>query len=169
MGYRGEAAQKQLPHPGHQIHRLTRGQHHRGDEPGERRHHHQHRQHRLLTEPDRDLGRREPQVALDHPTGRMLEPVDRVCGQVLRADARTRSRNQEIEPVQPTRWAITVAGICGYVDNNARIRGSTALIAEATGSPWYFGGPSLATAAATVSRAMPSCRAIARCDKPSLR
>jgi hypothetical protein len=33
----------------------------------------------------------------------------------------------------------------------------------------YFGGPWLATAAATVSRAMPSCRAIARCDKPSLR
>ncbi len=27
--------------------------------------------------------------------------------------ARTRSRNHEIEPVQPTRSAITVAGICG--------------------------------------------------------
>jgi hypothetical protein len=61
------------------------------------------------------------------------------------------------------------AGICGYVDNSARIRGSTAVIAEATSSLAYFGGPSLATAVATVARAMPSCPAIARCDKPSLR
>jgi len=48
--------------------------------------------------------------------------------------ARTRSRNHEIEPDQPTRSAITVAGICRYAANNARICGSTALIAEATGA-----------------------------------
>jgi|GEM_PF-5416574 len=30
----------------------------------------------------------------------------------------------------PTRSAITVAGICGYTDNTARILGSTALIAD---------------------------------------
>src|SRR3546814_2330614 len=40
------------------VHRLARGQHHRGDEPRERRDHHQHRQHRLLAEPDRILGER---------------------------------------------------------------------------------------------------------------
>ena len=84
--HRSEAAREQLPHPGHQVHGLARGQHHRGDEPGERRHHHQHRQHRLLAEPNPDLRRREPQVALDHPTRRMLEAVDRIGGQVLRAD-----------------------------------------------------------------------------------
>ena len=43
-------------------------------------------QHRLLAEPDRNLGRGEPQVALDHPPRRMLEAVDRIGGQVLRTD-----------------------------------------------------------------------------------
>ena len=83
--------------------------------------------------------------------------------------ARTRSRNHEIDPVQPTRSAITVAGICGYAINSALTCGSTALIAEGAGARWYFGGPSLANASATVSRAMRSWRAIARCDRPSLR
>ena len=64
---------------------------------------------------------------------------------------------------------MTVAGIRGYADNNARIRGSTSLIAEGDDALSYFGGPSLASALATVSRAMLSCRAIARCDNPSLR
>lgn len=33
----------------------------------------------------------------------------------------------------------------------------------------YLGGPSAATAPATVARAIPNCFAIARCDNPSLR
>ncbi|BBX54041.1 hypothetical protein GCM10009645_04460 [Mycolicibacterium poriferae] len=48
--------------------------------------------------------------------------------------ARTRSRNHEIDPVQPTRSAITVAGICGYAINSALTCGSTALIAEGAGA-----------------------------------
>lgn len=64
-----------------------------------------------------------------------------------------------------TRSAITVAGSCGYAVNRAGIRGSTSLIADGTAARSYFGGPSLAT----VSLAMPSCRAMARYDKPSLR
>ena len=71
------------------------------------------------------LGARKPQVALDHPprgcSRRSTGSAGRYSGRI----ARTRSRNQEIDPVQPTRSAITVAGICGYADNNARIRGST--------------------------------------------
>ena len=82
--------------------------------------------------------------------------------------AATRSRNHDIDPDQPTRSAITVAGICGYTDNNARILGSAALIADSTGARSYRGGPSLASAAATVLRATPSCLAIARCDNFSL-
>jgi hypothetical protein len=80
----------------------------------------------------------------------------------------TRSRNHDIDPDQPIRSAITVAGSCGYTDNNARILGSAALIADSTGGRSYFGGPSLANAAATVFRATPSCLAIARCDNFSL-
>lgn len=99
----------------------------------------------------------------------MLKAVDRISRQVLGRIARTHSRNHEIEPVHPTRSASTVAGRWGYVDNNARIRGSTSLIADGAAVRSYFGGPSLTNAPATVSRAMPSCRAMARCDKPSLR
>jgi hypothetical protein len=62
-----------------------------------------------------------------------------------------------------------VASICGYADNNARIRGSTTLIADSTGARSYRGGRSLANGAATAFRASPSCLAICRCDNPSLR
>ena len=50
-----------------------------------------------------------------------------------------------------------------------RIRGSASLIADGAQARSYFGGPSLASALATVSRAILSCRAISRCDSPSLR
>ena len=98
----------------------------------------------------------------------MLEAIRRIGRRVLGANRRYPLRNHDIDPDQPTRSAITVAGICGYTDNNARILGSAALIADSTGARSYRGGPSLASAAATVLRATPSCLAIARCDNFSL-
>lgn len=80
------------------------------------------------------------------------------------------SRSQEIDPVQPTRSAITDAGIVGVSASSRRTAGSTCNQAElVTAGRSYLGGPSAATAPATVARAIPSCFAIARCDNPSLR
>ena len=99
----------------------------------------------------------------------MLEPIHRISRKVLRADRPDPFRNHEIDPVHATLSAITVAGIAGSPVSSARIRGSTSLIADGDETRSYFGGPSLANALATVSRATLSCRAIARCDGPLLR
>jgi hypothetical protein len=57
-----------------------------------------HRQHRVLTERDRDLDRREPQLALDHPARWVLERVDRIASRAIGPDGALRSRNHEIDP-----------------------------------------------------------------------
>jgi hypothetical protein len=67
------------------------------------------------------------------------------------------------------RCAITVAGICGYSFNSARIRGSTASAADPFVTRRYLGGPSAANARRTVLRPSPSRRAIARIGIPSAR
>jgi hypothetical protein len=67
-----------------------------------------------------------------------------------------------IEYGQPIRPAITVEGICGYAAKSSRIRGSNASATDPRGGRWYLGGPSLASAAFTVFREIPSTRAICK-------
>jgi hypothetical protein len=68
---------------------------------------------------------------------------------------------------QPTRSAITVAGIDGVASNNRRIPGSNASTADPAGARSYFGGLAEANADATVFREIPNCLAIARPDNRS--
>jgi len=65
---------------------------------------------------------------------------------------RTLSRNHVIEPVQPTRSAITVAGISGVSLSSWRTSGSNGVNDVGTAGRSYFGGRSEATARATVDR-----------------
>ncbi len=100
----------------------------------------------------------------------MLETIHRIGGQVLRADRpdplpEPGDRTRPPDPLGEHRRRHPG----GYAVNRARMRGSTSLIADGGEARSYFGGPSLASALATVSRAMLSFRAIARCDNPSLR
>ena len=68
---------------------------------------------------------------------------------------------------QPTRSAITVAGIVGTALNNSRIRGSNPSTRDPAGARSYLGGPSLANAAFTVFREQPTTRAISETETPS--
>ena len=60
-----------------------------------------------------------------------------------------------IEPVHPTRSAITVAGMSGVSFNSCCTSGSKGVNAVATAGRSYFGGRSEANARATVDRPMP--------------
>ena len=73
----------------------------------------------------------------------------------------------DADPAQPTRSAITDAGIEGNSDNNPRTRSSNPSNTAPAGGLEYEGGPCDANARATVFRAMPNRSAIARCDNPS--
>src|SRR3954467_306213 len=84
----------------------------------------------------------------------------------------TRPDKVRIDLVQPTRSAITVAGIVGTAINNSRIRGSTASTIDPAGARAYRGGPSDANAARTVFFETPNTLAItligirsARCNR----
>lgn len=77
------------------------------------------------------------------------------------------SRNQEIDPSQPSRSAITVAGISGNSARSSRTRASNGESDVGTGFRSYFGGTSDATALATVDLPIPSCRATCRYGTPS--
>jgi len=80
----------------------------------------------------------------------------------------TFSRNHDDEPVQPTRSAITVAGISGNSTNNARTRPSTPLNdVTANGGRSYLGGSLDAAARATVFREIPNRSAIRVFGTPS--
>jgi hypothetical protein len=70
---------------------------------------------------------------------------------------------------QPTRSAITVAGIVGTAFNSSRIRGSNTSTRDPAGVRSYLGGPSLANAAFTVFREHPITRAISEIENPSER
>jgi len=72
----------------------------------------------------------------------------------------TRPRSTDAECSQPTRSAITVAGISGNSLSNDRIRGSNASTFDPAGARTYRGGTSEANAARTVFRANPKRRAI---------
>lgn len=80
---------------------------------------------------------------------------------------RTLSRNQVLDPSQPMRSTITVAGIVGWAASRARTRSSAGVKALATEGREYFGGWSAATVRATVSTARPSFFAMALCESPS--
>ena len=79
----------------------------------------------------------------------------RYCG---RSD-RTLSRNQVIDPAQPTRSAMTVPGMSGCSISNCLTNGSNGVNAVDTAGRSYFGGRSDATARATVARPIPRSRA----------
>jgi len=83
------------------------------------------------------------------------------------AESATFSRNHELDPVQPTRSAITVAGVSGCSANNPRIRGSNTANDDLTGVRTYLGGASELTAFTTVVRETPSLTAIRACGSPS--
>ena len=72
-----------------------------------------------------------------------------------------------IEPDQPTRSAITVAGISGCSSNNARTRASNGENDVAAGVRSYFGGAVDATAFTTVVREIPNRSAICFFGTPS--
>ena len=96
--------------------------------------------------------------------------VSRSAGSTGRCSGRSRvtlSRNQRIDPSQPTRSAITVAGISGYSASSARTRGSNAVNDVGTGVRSYLGGASDATALTTVVREIPNRAAIRAFGTPS--
>jgi hypothetical protein len=72
-----------------------------------------------------------------------------------------------IEPCQPTRSAITVAGTSGYSVKIARTRASNGVNAVGTDLRSYFGGRSEATARSPVARPIPNCLATCRRGTPS--
>lgn len=82
----------------------------------------------------------------------------RYCGR----NRATFSRNQVIDPVQPIRSAITVAGIPGSSSRIARTLTTTASNDDPAGFRSYFGGPSDANALATVDRPIPNSLATCR-------
>lgn len=64
-----------------------------------------------------------------------------------------------MDPLHPTRSAITVAGISGCCLSNCRTNGSNGANDVGTAGRSYFGGRDDATARATVARPMPKSRA----------
>lgn len=72
-----------------------------------------------------------------------------------------------IDPVQPTRSAITVAGMSGVAASNCRTAGSNGVNAVGAGRRSYFGGDSEPTALITVVREIPSRAAICAFGTPS--
>jgi len=72
-----------------------------------------------------------------------------------------------IEPGQLTRSAITVAGMSGVSDTNARTLASNGVNDVGTAGRSYFGGPSEASARSTVALPIPNCCATRRRGTPS--
>ena len=64
-----------------------------------------------------------------------------------------------IDPVQPTRSAITVAGMSGVVTSSCRTNGSNGVNDVGTAARSYFGGRSDANARSTVDLPIPRSRA----------
>lgn len=126
---------------------------------------HQHRQEHTGAVLLGDPLRREP---TDHtePHRRPATLSIRSAGTPGRIRA-TLSRNHDDEPVQPTRSAITVAGMSGVSATRPRILASTAANDVGTDRRPYVGGPSDFAASITVVRKMPNRRAIAACGTPS--
>ena len=81
-------------------------------------------------------------------------------GRYTGRNSATRALSTRIERSQPTRSAITVAGMLGYAFSSSRIRGSTPSTIDPTPVRRYAGGPSAANAAFTVFLEIPINRAI---------
>ena len=80
------------------------------------------------------------------------------------------SRNQVIDPVHPTRSAITVAGNVGVFSSSARTCGSNGVKLVALPARFlYVGGSGEASARSTVFFAQPTSAAIFLIDRPCLR
>jgi hypothetical protein len=109
-----------------------------------------------LTSTQRHRDRREPQIAL-HPMPRfVLRARGWVRRQVVGPEHRTRSFNTVNPGSQPTRSAITVAGIVGVPRNNARIFGSTASTTDPPQWPLIARRKSLTNARLTALRETPN-------------
>ena len=91
--------------------------------------------------------------------GSQVNRSDGSTGRCSGRNRRTLSRNHVIDPVQPTRSAITVAGMSGVVASSCRTNGSNGVNDVGTAGRSYFGGRSEATARATVDRPIPRSRA----------
>ena len=84
--------------------------------------------------------------------------VSRSAGSTGRCSGRSRrtlSRNHVIDPVQPTRSAITVAGMSGSSASSCRTSGSNGVNDVGTAGRSYFGGRSDANARSTVDLPIP--------------
>jgi hypothetical protein len=79
----------------------------------------------------------------------------------------TLSRNHRIDPLQPTRSAITVAGMPRVSANKARTLLSNGVNDVADAARSYFGGPDEATALTTVVLEIPNFLAISALATPS--
>jgi hypothetical protein len=89
---------------------------------------------------------------------------DGSCGAYNGRNSRTRSLSTVIPRSQPTRSAITVAGMSGVSFSSSRIFCSTASTTEPVAARTYFGGTVDRTALRTVFLAMSSFFAIALID-----
>lgn len=76
--------------------------------------------------------------------------------------AATLARNNDVDPVQPTRSANTVAGIRGVTTSKRRTSFSNASKEDPAVLRSYFGAASAANARSTVPRETPSCFANSR-------
>ena len=90
-------------------------------------------------------------------------------GKYAGRNSRTRSLNTVIPRDQPTRSAITVAGIVGTSLSRARIASSNPSTADPAGLRTYCGGPAEASADRTVFREIFNVLAIILIGNPSAR
>lgn len=109
----------------------------------------------------------EPQVALRRVAWQPSQPVRTVDLPMLRPQWRTVSRNHVIEPAQPTRSAMRVAGMSGVAARNCRNSGANGVNGVGTAGHSYFGGRSEDTVRSTVELSIPEPRATCRCGTPS--
>jgi hypothetical protein len=164
---------EELPPAGKQVLGHPRRQQPRGQPAGIAGHHHQHRQpgrRAGLAEPHRqgDIGK--PQVALGHLPAAYAVRDAGSGGRYTGRSSRTRSLSTVSDRVQPTRSAITVAGIVGHAASSSRMRGSTAsTIDPPPARRSYRGGPTPASARFTVFLEQPITLATCLIGIPSAR
>ena len=129
-------------------------------EPRVRRSDHQHRQQRLRLPSSSGifLGGNHRSHCAASP-GSQVNRSDGSTGRCSGRSRRTLSRNHVIDPVQPTRSAITVAGMSGVVASSCRTSGSNGVNDVGTAGRSYFGGRSEANARSTVDLPIPRSRA----------
>ena len=158
----------QLPRPQQQVLGLPGRDHPAGHEPRVRGGDHQHRQQLGRAVLERDLPRREPQVALRRVTRppRSAGPPGRSAGAPAAAASRCRGTTGSTPSTRPARPAPSPA--CpGSRASSARTRGSNAVNDVGPGVRSYLGGASDFTALITVVREIPNRSAIRAFGTPS--